>query len=139
MSLEKLHENPIYILNLKVSIFKYYIFLIVIIILFSFLLFYPYNNYLNYILYIDNDYKLIVDDNFFPIEDKIIYINHKKYFYSVKNISEQKIIDNKVYYEVVIDIDIKDYDKNIIKVKVLKDKTTIFKKIIFNMKGWLNE
>ena len=140
MHLENINENPTYILSLKISILKHFVILALLIIIFSLLLIYPYNDYLNYILYVNDEARLIVDDNFFPIKKKYIYINHKKYFYNVKNISEPKVINNKNYYEILIDINISNYNKkNIIKVKVLKENTTILKKFILNMKGWLNE
>ena len=140
MYLENLDENSIYILNLKISTCKYIIFLASLALILFSILFIPYNKYIDYILYVGDDFKLIVDDNFFQAKEKAIYINHKKYFYNVKNISEPKILNDKLYYEVLIDINIRDCsDKKIIKVKILKENTTIFKNIIFNMKGWLDE
>ena len=133
MKLKEISENYIYILNYKISFYKHIILTVSIMLILLLLLFFPYDNYLDYILYIDNDYKLLVDEKFFPIKNKYLYINHKKYFYSVKNISEPKILDNKTYFEVILDIDSLNLkDNNIIKVKVLNGKTTVFKKFIYN-------
>lgn len=137
MKLEAYNLSVTYNLNSSINFFKYYLILIIVITLVLCLLFIPYRTTLNYTLYIDDDYKLLVDDDYFPIKSNYLYIEHKNYSYSVLNISEPYFSDNKKYYELLIDIDLNDYNnQNIITATIVKDRTTIFAKIIKNLKGW---
>lgn len=135
MNISKIDDLRVYNLNNKIDLKKYYILLIITILFFVFIIIYPYQNISTYKLIVDNSYKLIVDDNFFPIKNNYLYINNKKYNYNVAEISEQKIIDNKIYYELKIDINLK-VDTNIIPVIIKRGKTTLFNKFVNNLKGW---
>ena len=43
----------------------------------------------------------------------------------------------KKYYEILINIDLSNYnDKNIMTITIVKEKTTIFNKLIKKLKGW---
>ncbi len=128
--------SVLYNLNERINYIKYYIFLYVVIFILLLILFVPYNVNYHYKLYINNNYTLIVDDNYFPLKKTYLYIENKKYSYNVLNVSKH-FVDNKIYYEVLIDINLKDYNKkNIIDVTILKEKTTIFRNLINKMKGW---
>ena len=121
----------------KINISNYYYFLITIIVLFILLINTPYKTSYEYVLIKDDSYKLIVDDAFFPIKNKYLYCNHKKYAYSVVEISDNYIANDKKYYNVIIDININDFksNKNIFTVEVIKDKSTLLKYFLNKMKG----
>lgn len=121
----------------KINISNYYYFLITVIILFILLINTPYKTSYEYVLIKDDNYKLIVDDTFFPIKTRYLYFNHKKYAYSVVDISDNYITNDKRYYNVTIDIDISDFksNKNIFTVEVIKDKSTLLKYFLKKMKG----
>ena len=121
----------------KINISNYYYFLITVIILFILLINTPYKTSYEYVLIKDDNYKLIVDDTFFPIKTRYLYFNHKKYAYSVVDISDNYITNDKRYYNVTIDIDISDFksNKNIFVVEVIKDKSTLLKYFLKKMKG----
>lgn len=121
----------------KINISNYYYFLITIIVLFILLINTPYKTSYEYVLIKDDSYKLIVDDTFFPIKNKYLYCNHKKYAYSVVEISDNYIANDKKYYNVIIDININDFksNKNIFTVEVIKDKSTLLKYFLNKMKG----
>ena len=121
----------------KINISNYYYFLITIIVLFLLLINTPYKTSYEYVLIKDDSYKLIVDDTFFPIKNKYLYCNHKKYAYSVVEISDNYIANDKKYYNVIIDININDFksNKNIFTVEVIKDKSTLLKYFLNKMKG----
>ena len=121
----------------KINISNYYYFLITIIVLFILLINTPYKTSYEYVLIKDDSYKLIVDDTFFPIKNKYLYCNHKKYAYSVVEISDNYIANDKKYYNVIIDININDFksNKNIFTVEGIKDKSTLLKYFLNKMKG----
>ena len=121
----------------KINISNYYYFLITIIVLFILLINTPYKTSYEYVLIKDDSYKLIVDDTFFSFKNKYLYFNHKKYAYSVVEISDNYITNDKRYYNVIIDIDISDFksNKNIFTVEVIKDKSTLLKYFLNKMKG----
>ena len=121
----------------KINISNYYYFLITVIILFILLINTPYKTSYEYVLIQVDNYKLILDDTFFPIKTRYLYFNHKKYAYSVVDISDNYITNDKRYYNVTIDIDISDFksNKNIFTVEVIKDKSTLLKYFLKKMKG----
>ena len=121
----------------KINISNYYYFLITVSLLFILLINTPYKTSYEYMLIKDDNYKLIVDDNFFPIKNKYLYYNHKKYGYNVIEISDAYITDNKRYYNVLVDININDFksDKNLFTVEIIKAKSTLLKYFINKMKG----
>ena len=130
-------NSVIRIVTDKINISNYYYFLITIIVLFILLINTPYKTSYEYVLIKDDSYKLIVDDTFFPIKNKYLYCNHKKYAYSVVEISDNYIANDKKYYNVIIDININDFksNKNIFTVEVIKDKSTLLKYFLNKMKG----
>ena len=135
MNISKLDSSLVYNLDSKLDLKIYYILVLITFIFFLFVLIYPYQNIYTYKLYIDDSYRIVVDDSFFPINNNYLYINNKKYTYNVLDISNPNVINNKLYYEVKIDINLKK-DKNVIPIFIKKGKTTLFKKFINNMKGW---
>ena len=135
MNISKLDSSLVYNLDSKLDLKIYYILVLITFIFFLFVLIYPYQNIYTYKLYIDDSYRLVVDDSFFPINNNYLYINNKKYTYNVLDISNPNVINNKLYYEVKIDINLKK-DKNVIPIFIKKGKTTLFNKFINNMKGW---
>lgn len=129
--------STVYNLNSSINLISYYLVVVLVLVLILCFIFCSYNETFNYSLYVDGDYKLIVDDNFFPIKYKYLYIEHKKYSYDVLNISEPYLLNNKKYYEILINIDLSNYnDKNIMTITIVKEKTTIFNKLIKKLKGW---
>lgn len=139
MFLNKLDTSVIYCLNDDINIKKYYVILFMVLLFLILLMFIPYKEYQNYTLYINDDnYKLVVDSNFFPARRYSLYINKKKYDYKLISIDNNYLVDNKRYYEISIDIKLDKSiikSKNILNVKVLKKKTTVMKKIINELKG----
>ena len=125
------------IVNNSINISNYYYFLITVVVLFILLINIPYKTSYEYVLIKGDNYKLIVDDTFFPIKDKYLYFNHKKYAYSVIEISDSDITNDKRYYNVIIDINISDFEsnKNIFTVEVIKARSTLFKYFLNKMKG----
>lgn len=137
MKREYYKTSTIYNLNSTLNLFAYYLIILIVLAFIFCFIFCPYNKTFNYSLYVDDYYKLIVDDNFFPIKYKYLYIEHKKYSYDVLSISEPYILNDKKYYEVLINIDLSNYnDKNIMIVTIVKEKTTVFNKLIKKLKGW---
>ena len=120
----------------NINISNYYYFLIIVIVIFVLMLNTPYKTSYDYALIKSDGYKLIVDDNYFPIKNKYLYFNHKKYAYSVKNISEPYITDNKKYYDIEIDITMSEFKekKNIFNVSVVKGKSTLLKYFLKKLK-----
>ena len=121
----------------KINISSYYYCIIIVIVLFILLINSPFKTSYEYVLIKDDSYKLIVDDTFFPIKNKYLYFNHKKYAYNVIEISDSYITNDKRYYNVIIDININDFksNKNIFVVEVIKDKSTLLKYFLNKMKG----
>ena len=135
---ELTYQNSVLrIVTEKINISNYYYFLIIVSLLFILLINTPYKTSYEYILIKDENYKLIVDDKFFPIKNKYLYFNHKQYAYNVVEISDAYVNDNKRYYNVIVDINISDFksDKNIFTVEIIKDKSTLLKYFLNKMKG----
>lgn len=131
------NNSVLRIVNNSINISNYYYFLITVVVLFILLINIPYKTSYEYVLIKGDNYKLIVDDTFFPIKDKYLYFNHKKYAYSVIEISDSGITNDKRYYNVIIDINISDFEsnKNIFTVEVIKARSTLFKYFLNKMKG----
>ena len=124
------------IVNEKINLSNYYYFLIIVIVAFILMINTPYKTSYDYILIKSEGYKLIVDDNYFPIKSKYLYFNHKKYAYSVIDISEPYITDNKKYYDINVDLTINDFkeDKNVFNVSIVKGKSTMLKDFLKKLK-----
>ena len=124
------------IINEKIIVSNYYYLLVLSILVFLFIINTPYKTSYNYSLVRDESYKLVVDDNYFPIKNRFLYQNHKRYSYSVKNISEAYIVNNKKYYNVDIDIKNSDFenDKNIYNITIIKSTSTLFKDFLKKLK-----
>ena len=124
------------IVNEKINLSNYYYFLIIVIVAFILMINTPYKTSYDYILIKSEGYKLIVDDNYFPIKSKYLYCNHKKYAYSVIDISEHYITDNKKYYDINVDLTINDFkeDKNVFNVSIIKGKSTMLKDFLKKLK-----
>lgn len=135
MNILNLDNSIVYILNKKFDSKLYYFLIIVTLLFFIFIVLYPYQNILSYNLYVDDTYKLVVDENYFPINENYLYINNKKYNYSILEIIGPYLENKKIYYEIKISINLKKKN-NIIPVNIYKGKTTLFNKFINNMKGW---
>lgn len=135
MNILNLDNSIVYILNKKFDSKLYYFLIIVTLLFFIFIVLYPYQNILSYKLYVDDTYKLVVDENYFPINENYLYINNKKYNYSILEIIGPYLENKKIYYEIKISINLKKKN-NIIPVNIYKGKTTLFNKFINNMKGW---
>lgn len=137
MSKSTYNNSVLRIVTNKINISNYYYLLIVVILLFILLINIPYKVSFEYVLIKDDNYKLIVDDDFFPIKDKYLYFNHKKYAYSVIEISDSYITNDKRYYNVIIDININGFksNKNIFMVEVIKERSTLLKYFLNKMKG----
>ena len=84
--------STVYNLNSSINLISYYLVVVLVLALILCFIFCSYNETFNYSLYVDGDYKLIVDDNFFPIKYKYLYIEHKKYSYDVLNIRDRKSV-----------------------------------------------
>lgn len=121
------------------KIINYYYILLIFLILGIFFLLFPITKYKDYTLYVSSsNYNLIVDEDFFPIKNNNMYIDGKRYDYEVLNIDDNYLVDNKKYYDIVIDVDLDksiNKSKNIIHVKIKKGKTNLLKIIIEEMKG----
>lgn len=135
---ENLNSSVCYSINEKLNLKKYYVFILFIVILFLIILFIPFYEYKKYYLYVQNDeFKLLVDDDFFPVKKGGLYIDKKNYKYDVLSISSSSLVNNKKYYEVMIEIKI---DKkilttqNIIEVILKKEKISLIKKFIREIK-----
>lgn len=78
-------------------------------------------------------------DKINKIKDRL-YIDNKKYNFEIKEISKDYIIiDNKNYYEIVLNINLEDkykIDNNILEIYIELEKTTLLKEIFnFLKKG----
>lgn len=124
------------IVHNSINLSNHYYLLTIVIVTFVLILNIPYKTSYDYVLIKNDEYKLIVDDNYFPKKDKYLYFNHKKYAYSVKNISDPYITDNKKYYDIEIDVNINDYkeNKNVFNVSIVKDKSTLLKYFLNKLK-----
>lgn len=74
--------------------------------------------------------------------NKKIIIENKKYDYTINSISEDyTILENKNYYEVILDVNLEDKYKinnNILEINIELEKTTLIKEIInFFKKGMM--
>ena len=124
------------IINEKIIVSNYYYLLVLSILVFLFIINTPYKTSYNYSLVRDESYKLVVDDNYFLIKNRFLYQNHKRYSYSVNNISEAYIMNNKKYYNVDIDIKNSDFenDKNIYNITIHKNSSTLFNDFLKKLK-----
>ena len=124
------------IINEIIIVSSYYYILGITTLIFLFIINTPYSTSYNYSLVNDESYKLVVDENYFPIKNRFLYYNHKRYSYSVNNISEAYIVDNKKYYNVDIDIKNSDFgnDKNIYNITIIKNSSTLFNDFLKKLK-----
>lgn len=129
-------NSQLRILNEKIAISNYYYFLATIILILFLIINIPYQTSYNYSLVKDDNYKIIVDDNYFPIKNNYLLYNHKKYFYSVVEISDAYILDNRKYYNVFVNIKNNDLkkDKNIYNITVVKKQSTLLNDFIKKLK-----
>lgn len=131
-----MNKSTLRIVYDKINLISYYYFLIIVSVAFILIINIPYETSYDYVLIKSDSYKLIVDDNYFPINNKYLFFNHKKYAYSVKSISDPYITDNKRYYDIEIDITINDYkdNKNVFNVYIIKGKSTLLKYFLKRIK-----
>lgn len=129
--LKLMNEKPSKVISwITILCFLVIIFLIINI-------FFKYNVYSNYIGYIkDNNIRIIMDDNSFPIKkDYKLYIGKKKYDYKVLNIEKKE-----EYYELLINCKLDKkllIDNNILMVRFKIKKTTLFRIIVDKIKKGL--
>ena len=97
-------------------------------IIFSFVPFNVYKPCMGYVILSDNESFLVLNGGLSLSKKYKVYIKNKRYDYEIIDISADKIV-----LKVNLDDDIK-IDKNIVKVNILKNRTTIFKIIINKIK-----
>lgn len=122
------NNSAIILTNKTPSIIKYWIIILIILsLVFLMLIFIPFNIYKSYNGYIiiDNNKSYInftVNKNDFPInKNNKLYINQYSYKYEVINIKDNNVL---------LDVKLKDKIKinnNIVKINILKDRTSLFK------------
>ena len=126
-----IYNNRAIILENKTpSLIKSWIIILTLLsILFITILFIPYNRYITYNGYVmlkdDNSYiSLNINKNDFPIKNKNkLYIENDEYNYKIISIEKNNL---------VLSINLKDNIKinnNLVVLNILKDRTTLFKKI----------
>ena len=124
-----IYNNSAIILSNKTpSIIRYWIIILIILtLLFIVIIFIPFNIYKSYNGYViikgKNSYlNLVTNIKDFPInKNKKLYIKEDNYEYEIIDIKDTNII---------LDVNLKDNIKinnNIVKVNILKDRTTLFK------------
>lgn len=123
-----IYNNSAIILNNKIPSFinSWIIILIILSLLFIVISFIPFNIYSTYNgLIINESYiSLTVEKSDFPInKNNKLYIKDKNYKYKILSIE-----DNNVLINIKLKDDIK-INNNIVVVNILKNRTTIFKKI----------
>ena len=131
-----IYNNRAIILENKTpSLIKSWIIILTLLsILFITILFIPYNRYITYNGYVmlkdDNSYiSLNINKNDFPIKNKNkLYIENDEYKYKIISIEKNNLI---------LSINLKDNIKinnNLVVLNILKDRTTLFKKIKTRLK-----
>ncbi|MBE6150041.1 MAG: hypothetical protein E7170_04900 [Firmicutes bacterium] len=112
------------------------LFLLFISILILIIMFYEFNEYetcLGYVKKID-DYKVVIYlKDFSKINEYELYLDDEAILFDVYSISsEYYIINNEKYYEIILNVKLKDtykIENNILNLKFKKNKTTYLKKI----------
>lgn len=131
-----IYNNSAIILNKKTPnyVITWIIILSILCLLFITIIFIPYNVYETYSGYVsikDNESYVVLDINKsnFPInKNNKLYIHEKKYKYKVISID-----DNILILKVNLNNNIK-INNNIISINILKERTTMFKKIKYKIK-----
>ena len=101
--------------------------LIILTFIFLFLSFLPFNLYKTKIGYVDivdnNSYIVLpIDESDFPVhKNKKLFIKNKKYNYKIMKLESDKLI-----LKINLDNNLK-IQNNIVKLNILKDRTTLFK------------
>ena len=128
-----IYNNSAQILNKKTprKIVSWITILIILLILFTIFIFVPFNVYkpcIGYVNIKNAESYLILNGGLSMSKKYKLYIKNKQYDYEIVD-----MLDEKLILKVNLDDDIK-IDKNILKVNILKNRTTIFKIIINKIK-----
>ena len=101
--------------------------LIILTLIFLFLSFLPFNLYktkVGYVNIVDNNSYIVlpIDESDFPVhKNKKLFIKNKKYNYKIMKLESDKLI-----LKINLDNNLK-IQNNIVKLNILKDRTTLFK------------
>lgn len=101
--------------------------LIILTLIFLFLSFLPFNLYktkVGYVNIVDNNSYIVlpIDESDFPVhKNKKLFIKNKKYNYKIMKLESDKLI-----LKINLDNNLK-IQNNIVKINILKDRTTLFK------------
>lgn len=121
-------KSNIYIIIFSILIFIFFIISMIIIIFYKF---YEYETCLGIV---NNDYNVVVYlKDFSRLNDYELYLEEEKIEFSIYSISDEYyIIDNDNYYEIILNVELKDVYKiknNILNLKFKKYETTYLEKI----------
>ena len=124
-----IYNNSAIILEKKTpkKIISWITILIILTLIFLFLSFLPFNLYktkVGYVNIVDNNSYIVlpIDESDFPFDkSNKLYIKNKEYSYKVVSIE-----DNLVLLDINLDDNLK-IQNNIVKLNILKDRTTLFK------------
>lgn len=123
-------KSNLYIIIWNILLF---IFILITIFIIIFYKFYEYETCLGYVKKID-DYKVVVYlKDFSKINEYELYLEKEKLDFSVYSISsDYYIINNDNYYEIILNVNLKDIyniENNILNLKIKKEQTTYLQKI----------
>ena len=121
-------KSNIYIIIFSILLFIFFIISMIIIIFYKF---YEYETCLGIV---NNDYNVVIYMNDFSrLNDYELYLEEEKLEFSIYSISDEYyIIDNNNYYEIILNVELKDVYKiknNILNLKFKKYETTYLEKI----------
>ena len=124
-----IYNNSAIILEKKTpkKIISWITILIILTLIFLFLSFLPFNLYKTKVGYVDivdnNSYIVLpIDESDFPVhKNKKLFIKNKKYNYKIMKLESDKLI-----LKINLDNNLK-IQNNIVKLNILKDRTTLFK------------
>jgi len=132
-------NTPDNILNKKSNIYiiiwclLLIVFLVISLLIIIFYRFYEYETCLGYVKKLDNYKVVLYLKDFSKLNDYELYLEDDKLEFNIYSISsEYYIIDNEKYYEIILDVELKDLykiDNNIINLKIKKEQTTYLEKI----------
>ena len=130
-------KTNIYIIMWNILLLLFISILILVIIFYEF---YEYETCLGYVKKID-DYKVVVYlKDFSKINEYELYLDDEVILFDVYSISsDYYIINNENYYEIILNVELKDIYKienNILNLKFKKNKTTYFNKIKKGIDLW---
>ena len=149
MIYQKIHNNYSYIINKKTSkaIILWLLFLIISFIIFIIIAlnyeYHIYNSYFGYIKKIDDSFYTIIyvkKDKISELSESILFVDDLEYDFEIFSISDEYFVnDNELYYEVILNLDLKEkylIENNIINVILKNNKTTIYQELKKGLKTW---